>query len=74
MWQTCEDIRDLKNTGLNQTNGIQRQESIFHSFTLPIETEQQLEEVEEFLKNQANFDTSVMYCFNINLFFRYLKS
>lgn len=65
MWQTCEDVRDLKNIGLNQANGIQRQESIFSSFTLPLETEEQLEEVEQYLKNQAYFEISVMQCFYI---------
>lgn len=66
LWQTCEDIRDLKNTGLNQANGIQRQESIFSSFTLSLETEEQLEEVEQYLQNQANFEISVIYCFILN--------
>lgn len=62
LWQTSEDIRDIKNAGINQTpnNGIQKQESLFCSFTLPIETEQQLGEVEQFLENQANFNTSVI--------------
>lgn len=63
LWQTSEDIRDIKSAGINQTpDGIlQRQESVFSSFTLPIETEQQLEEVEQFLKNQANFNISVIF-------------
>lgn len=61
LWQTAEDIRDIKNTGVNQAaNSIQRQESVFCSFKLPLETEQQLEEVEQFLKNQDNFRTSVI--------------
>lgn len=46
LWQACEDIRDLKNIGLNETNSIQRQESIFSSFKLPLKMEEQLEEVE----------------------------
>ena len=63
LWQTCEDIRDLKNIGLNQANDNQRQESMFSSFTLPLETEEQLQEVEQYLKNQAHFEISVMHCF-----------
>lgn len=68
LWQTSEDIKDIKNTGLNQTPGIiQRQESVFSSFTLLIETDQQLEQVEQYLENQANFNTSVIF-FYIKLF------
>ncbi|XP_036146907.1 uncharacterized protein LOC105840320 [Monomorium pharaonis] len=61
LWQTFKEIQDIKNAGLNQAanNNIQRQESVFHSFMLPFETEQQLEEVEQFLKNKDNFKTSV---------------
>ncbi|XP_029176362.1 uncharacterized protein LOC114944562 [Nylanderia fulva] len=63
LWQTSEDIREIKNIGLNQSNGInngiQRQESVFCFFTLPLETEEELQEVEQFLKNQVNFETSV---------------
>lgn len=62
LWQTSEDIKDIKNAGLNQTPGIiQRQESVFSSFTLLIETDQQLEQVEQYLENQANFNTSVIF-------------
>lgn len=65
MWQTSEDIRDLKNRQ-NQTNdNVQNQESIFSYLTLPLETEQQLEEIEQFLKNGDNFKTSVTYYFCI---------
>lgn len=66
LWQTSEDIRDLKNAGIKALNNeVERQESVFCSFTLPIETEQQLEEVEQFLKNQANFNTSVIFCYYV---------
>lgn len=61
LWQTSEGIRNLKNVGLNQANNIQVQESVFCSFTLPLDTEQQLEEVEQFLRNELNFKTLVMY-------------
>lgn len=62
LWQTSEDIKDIKNAGLNQTPEIiQRQESVFSSFTLPIETDQQLEQVEQYLENQANFNISVIF-------------
>lgn len=62
LWQTSEDIKDIKNAELNQTPGIiQRQESVFSSFTLPIETDQQLEQVEQYLENQANFNISVIF-------------
>jgi len=68
LWQTSEDIRDLKNIGLNQAlYDTQKQESVFCSFTLPLETEQQLEEVEQFLKNQTNFEKSVIV-FILNIF------
>ncbi|CAL1671922.1 unnamed protein product [Lasius platythorax] len=66
LWQTSEDIKDIKNAGLNQTPGIiQRQESVFSSFTLPIETDQQLKQVEQYLENQANFNTSVTQALRI---------
>ncbi|XP_071572846.1 uncharacterized protein, partial [Temnothorax nylanderi] len=60
LWQTFEDIQDIKNTGLNPApnNDVQKQESVFCSFTLPLETEQQLQEVEQFLTNQNNFKAS----------------
>ncbi|XP_024886865.1 uncharacterized protein LOC112464232 isoform X2 [Temnothorax curvispinosus] len=61
LWQTVEDIQDIKNTGLNPApnNDVQKQESVFCFFTLPLETEQQLQEVEQYLTNQNNFKASV---------------
>lgn len=64
LWQTCEDIKDIKNNGRNEqtTTDIPRHESIFCCFTLPLKTEQELQEVEQFLKNAANMTTSVIFC------------
>jgi hypothetical protein len=66
LWQTSEDIRDIKNS-LNQSpnnNNIQNEDSVFYSFTLPLETKQQLQEVEQFLKNEHNFKISVILLLN----------
>ncbi|XP_018392600.1 PREDICTED: uncharacterized protein LOC108771702, partial [Cyphomyrmex costatus] len=62
LWQTCEDIQDIKNNILTQApnDNTQRQASVFCSFELPLNTEQQLQEVEQFLKNQDNFKISVI--------------
>lgn len=70
IWQQSDSIRDIKNalqnlqlnTNANNVVNNTKQQSLFYSCNIPIQNEKQLEEeVEDFLKIDENFDTSVLY-------------
>ncbi|XP_011691888.1 PREDICTED: uncharacterized protein LOC105452470 isoform X3 [Wasmannia auropunctata] len=69
IWQQSDNIRVIKNTlenlhhntNGNNAEGNTRQQSIFYSCNIPIQNERQLEEqMEDFLKIDENFDTSIL--------------
>lgn len=63
LWQTNGDIQDIKKNGIIGTldpTDIPRNESLFYSFTLPLQTEDQLQEAETFLQSAANMTTTVL--------------
>jgi len=66
IWQQSDNIIAIKNAiqnlhHTNNNNAVDKQRSIFYACSIPIQNEKQLEkDVEDFLRIDENFDTSVI--------------